>query len=360
VEDLTMNREFGGESVDRPAAVRPGEELDVERLAPYLEKALGVDGEVGVRQFPSGYSNLTYLVRIGDSEFVLRRPPFGSKPKSGHDMQREHNVLSALHASFPYCPEPLHYCDDPSVIGSPFYVMRRLEGIIVRRDFPRELSLSSGDVRALFFNLIDVHVELHSVDFREVDLEDFGKPEGYVKRQVQGWSKRFRRTRTPDVPDCEGVMAWLEESRPPDTGGGCIIHNDFRLDNVVLDARDPLKIIGVLDWEMATLGDPLMDLGASLAYWVDRTDPPEFQALHMMPTIVEGAPTRAEVVARYAERSGLAIDDFSFYYCYGLFRLAVIVQQIYFRSYHGQTDDPRFRGLNRWVGALAGAAERLI
>jgi aminoglycoside phosphotransferase (APT) family kinase protein len=155
-------------------------------------------------------------------------------------------------------------------------------------------------------------------------------------------------------------MAWLEASRPPDTGGGCIIHNDFRLDNVVLDARDPLEIIGVLDWEMATLGDPLMDLGASLAYWVDRTDPPEFQALHMMPTIVEGAPTRAEVVARYAERSGLAIDEFNFYYCFGLFRLAVIVQQIYYRSYHGQTDDPRFRGLNRWVGALAGAAGRLI
>jgi aminoglycoside phosphotransferase (APT) family kinase protein len=355
-----MNRDFGGEPVDRPVAVRLGEELDVERLGPYLEDALGVEGEIGVRQYPSGYSNLTYLVRIGDAEFVLRRPPFGSKPKSGHDMQREHAVLSALHESFPYCPEPLLYCDDPSVIGSPFYVMQRLEGIIVRRDFPPELSLSPADVRSLFEHLIDVHVALHSVDYREVGLEDFGKPEGYVERQVQGWSKRFRRARTPDVPDFEGVMAWLEASRPPDTGGGCIIHNDFRLDNVVLDARDPLKIIGVLDWEMATLGDPLMDLGASLAYWVDRTDPPEFQALHMMPTIVEGAPTRAEVVARYAERSGLAIDEFNFYYCFGLFRLAVIVQQIYYRSYHGQTDDPRFRGLNRWVGALAGAAGRLI
>jgi hypothetical protein len=145
-----MNRDFGGEPVDRPVAVRPGEELDVERLGPYLEDALGVEGEIGVRQYPSGYSNLTYLVRIGDAEFVLRRPPFGSKPKSGHDMQREHTVLSALHESFPYCPEPLLYCDDPSVIGSPFYVMQRLEGIIVRRDFPPELSLSPADVRSLF------------------------------------------------------------------------------------------------------------------------------------------------------------------------------------------------------------------
>lgn len=355
-----MKRDLGGESVDRPAAVRPGEELDVERLAPYLEGALGVKGECCVRQFPSGYSNLTYLVRIGEDELVLRRPPFGSKPKTGHDMQREHTVLSALHSSFPYCPEPLLFCDDPSVVGSPFYVMRRLEGIIVRRDFPPELSLSPDDVRSLFKRLIDVHVELHSVDFREVGLEDFGRPEGYIERQVRGWSRRYRRARTPDVPDFEEVMAWLGASLPPETGGGSIIHNDFRLDNVVLDADDPMKIIGVLDWEMATLGNPLMDLGASLAYWVDRSDPPEFQALHMMPTIVEGAPTRAEMVARYAERSGRAIDDFNFYYCYGLFRLAAIVQQIYYRSYHGQTDDSRFRGLNQWVGALAGAAGRLI
>ena len=213
--------------------------------------------------------------------------------------------------------------------------------------------MSPSDVGGIFDRVVDVHVELHSVDFRAVGLEDFGKPEGYVERQVAGWSDRYRRARTPDVPDCEGIMAWLEENRPPDSGPGCIVHNDFRLDNVVLDPTDPMRVVGVLDWEMATLGDPLMDLGASLAYWVEQGDPEGFQAMRMMPTNADGAPTRAEVVARYAAKSGLEVGDFSFYYCYGLFRLAGIVQQIYYRSYHGQTEDPRFQKpqpLGRWSG----------
>ena len=342
--------------LDRPTGVRPGEELDLERLAPYLGETLGLDGAIEVTQFPSGFSNLTYLLRIGGNEIVLRRPPFGSKPKSGHDMKREHHVLSALRPAFPYCPKPLHYCEDDSIIGSPFYVMERVKGIIVRREFPSGMSLSPGDVRALFDRVVDVHVELHSVDCKKVGLEDFGQPEGYVERQISGWSDRYRRARTPDVPDCEGVMAWLGANRPPDSGPGCIVHNDFRLDNVVLDPDDPLQVIGVLDWEMATLGDRLMDLGASLAYWVEQADPPAFQAMGMMPTNADGAPTRAEVVERYAWKSGFEIRDFGFYYCYGLFRLAVIVQQIYYRSFHGQTEDPRFKNLNHWVGALAAAA----
>jgi len=347
-------------SLDRPTAVRTGEELNLARLGPLLHEALDLVSDVEVLQYPSGFSNLTYMLRIGDVEVVLRRPPFGSKPKSGHDMKREHDVLAALHGSYPYCPKPLLYSDDESIIGSPFYVMERIEGIIVRRDFPPGLSLSPEDVRALFDRVVDVHVELHSVDYRAVGLEDFGKPEGYVERQVAGWSDRYRRARTPDVPDCEGIMAWLEENRSPDSGPGCIVHNDFRLDNLVLDPVDPMRIVGVLDWEMATLGDPLMDLGASLAYWVEQSDPAGLQAMRMMPTNADGAPTRAEVVARYAAKSGLEVGDFSFYYCYGLFRLAVIVQQIYYRSYHGQTEDPRFRNMNLWVGGLAATAEAVI
>jgi aminoglycoside phosphotransferase (APT) family kinase protein len=347
------------DTIDRPIDVRPGEKLDVTGLEPYLKETLSLEGEIEVLQYPSGFSNLTYLLRVGDTDVVLRRPPFGSKPKSGHDMKREHDVLEVLHDSFPYCPKPLLFCDDESIIGSPFYVMERIEGVIVRRDFPSGLSLSPEAVGTLFNHVVDVHVELHSVDYRAAGLEDFGDPEGYVERQVAGWSDRYRRARTPDVPDCETVMAWLEEKRPPDSGPGCIVHNDFRLDNVVLDPADPLRIVGVLDWEMATLGDPLMDLGASLAYWVERGDPPAFQAMRMMPTNADGAPTRAEVVARYAEKSGMKIGNFDFYYCYGLFRLAVIAQQIYYRSYHGQTDDPRFRSLNLWVGALAEAAEEV-
>jgi aminoglycoside phosphotransferase (APT) family kinase protein len=344
------------DSIDRPTEVRPGETLDVARLSPYLRDTLNLEGEVEVLQYPSGFSNLTYMLRVGDTEFVLRRPPFGSKPKSGHDMKREHDVLAALHGAFPYCPKPLVYCDDETVIGSPFYLMERIEGIIVRRDFPAGMSLSPEEVRALFDRVVDVHVELHSVDYRAVGLEHFGNPEGYVERQIGGWSDRYRKARTPDVPDCEGIMAWLEGNRRPESGSGCIVHNDFRLDNLVLDPAEPQRITGVLDWEMATLGDPLMDLGASLAYWVEQADPSGFKAMRMMPTDADGAPTRAEVVARYAAKSGLEVEDFSFYYCYGLFRLAGIVQQIYYRSYHGQTEDPRFKNLNLWVGGLAAAA----
>ena len=344
-------------SIDRPTAVRPSEGLDLARLSPFLRSNLGLEGEVEILQFPSGFSNLTYMLRVGGTEIVLRRPPFGSKPKTGHDMAREHRVLEALRDAFPYCPKPLLLCEDESVLGCPFYLMERVRGIIVRREIPRELAWTPDDIGTLFGRLVDVHVELHSVDYRAVGLEEFGKPEGYVERQVAGWSERYRRARTPDVPDCEEVMGWLEKNRPPDRGRGCIIHNDFRLDNLVLDEKDPLKIIGVLDWEMATIGDPLMDLGASLAYWVERGDPREIQAISMVPTNAEGAPTRTEVVEHYSARSGIEIDDFSFYYCYGLFRLAVIVQQIYYRSYHGQTEDPRFSSLNYWVAALAGAAQ---
>ncbi len=347
-------------TIDRPTAVRRGEELDLERLAPYLQDQLGLEGIVEVTQFPSGFSNLTYLLRIGEVDLVLRRPPFGSKPKSGHDMQREHDVLAALRDSYPYCPKPLLYSDDETIIGSPFYVMERIEGVIVRRDFPPGLEMSPDDIGAVFRQVVGTQAELHAIDPKAVGLANFGKAEGYVERQVDGWSKRYRNARTPDVPDCEAIMAWLQEHRPPEVGSGCIVHNDFRLDNVVLDAGDPTRIIGVLDWEMATLGDPLMDLGASLAYWVEAADPPLMQAMRMMPTTAEGAPTRAEVVALYAASSGLEIGDFGFYYCFGLFRLAVIVQQIYYRAYHGQTKDPRFQNLNHWVAVLAGTAESLI
>ena len=344
-------------AIDEPTGVRSGEGLDLNRLGPFLQESLDLGGEVRILQFPSGYSNLTYLLRIGDTDLVLRRPPFGSKPRSGHDMRREFTVLSALHGSFPYCPEPLLFCDDESIIGCPFYLMERLEGIIIRREVPPALGLEPADVRRIFERVIDVHAELHAVDYRAVGLGDFGNPEGYVERQIAGWSRRYRRARTPDVPDGKELMGWLEENTPADTGSGCIVHNDFRLDNVVLDPENPFNVIGVLDWEMAAIGDPLMDLGASLAYWVEKTDPAGFQAMRIMPTNVEGAPTRAEVVARYAAKSGLKIDNFTFYYCYGLFRLAVIIQQIYFRSYHGETGDPRFKNFNHWVAALIGAAD---
>lgn len=347
--------------IDNATRSRDGEELDAGRLLPFLRKAIpGLEGDLEILQFPSGFSNLTYLLTVGDREMVLRRPPVGSKPKSGHDMKREFTVLSALQTAFPYCPVPIALCEDESILGAPFYVMQRLRGTIVRSDLPRGLELSPEEIGALFDRVVGVHAELHLVDPARVGLQDFGRPDGYAGRQVGGWSERFRRSRTPNVPDGERVMEWLTSEIPADPDRTSLIHNDFRLDNLVLDSADPLRIVGVLDWEMATLGDPLMDLGASLAYWVEAGDPPEMHALRMMPTHLDGAPTRREVVERYAKISGSDVGAFDFYYCYGLFRLAGIIQQIYYRSYHGQTQDERFRHLHLAVHGLIAAAEKVI
>ncbi len=339
---------------------RPGEEIDAGRLAAYLAKVRpDLGGPLEITQFPAGHSNLTYLLRVGEEELVLRRPPGGTKPKSGHDMHREWVMLSALEGHFPYVPEPVAYCDDPAVLGAPFFIMRRIRGLILRRDLPSNLHLDPGAMRTLCERLIDVHRELHALDYREMGLEGLGHPDGYVERQVAGWSRRYRAARTPDVPDFEEVMEWLKANRPPERGAS-IIHNDFRFDNVVLDPDEPLRILGVLDWEMATIGDPLMDLGASLAYWIEANDPPQLQAIRLVPTTHPGALTRQEVVSRYLEESGLEVENFVFYYVYGLFRLAGIAQQIYYRFYHGQTRDGRFGSLGRAVHVLEATARRAM
>jgi aminoglycoside phosphotransferase (APT) family kinase protein len=347
--------------IDQAKNARPGEELALDRLAPYLKAAVpGLDGELEALQFPAGHSNLTYLLRIGDRELVMRRPPFGKKPKSGHDMKREYTVLSALHGSYPYAPKPLAYCEDEEVLGCPFYVMERLHGIIVRRLFPPGVLQSPADAREVFENLIDVLVELHTLDYRAIGLGDFGRPEGYVERQVTGWCARYQRVRTPDVPDFEHVMSWLVEKMPARSARSSIIHNDYRLDNVVLDPEQPTRIIGVLDWEMATIGDPLMDLGETLAYWMQRDDPPELQGMRMCPTHVKGALTRDEVVERYARGTGIGVDLLDFYYCFGLFRNAVISQQIYYRYFRGQSHDLRFGMFGHSVAALERVCRDII
>jgi aminoglycoside phosphotransferase (APT) family kinase protein len=347
--------------MDKPTSARDGEGLDTERIGAFIRDSIpGLRGEISILQFPSGYSNLTYLLTIGGDEFVLRRPPFGSKAKTAHDMAREFRILTALHPVFPYCPRPLLYSEDASIIGAPFYVMERMRGIILRRDLPPGFSLPPDQARRLCERVVDVHLELHSIDFRAIGLDTFGKPEGYVGRQVSGWIRRYRAARTPDAPDGEEVMAWIAENAPKDSDRPAVIHNDYRLDNLVLDAEDPLRIIGVLDWEMAAIGDPLMDLGASLAYWVQPDDPPEMNLLRMIPSNIEGAMTRKEIVARYLERSNRPNQDLEFYYCFGLFRLGVIAQQIYYRFYHGQTRDERFRSLVFAVTALDNAASKVV
>lgn len=348
-------------SVDEPVEVRSGEELDGEKVKEYLISHIpGLYGEIEIRQFPSGFSNLTYSIKIGEREMILRRPPFGKKAKTAHDMWREFRVLSNLRPYFCYCPQPLLYCDDESVMGTPFYVMDRVKGIILRKNYPKGFSLSLREAESLCNRFIEVLVELHTIDYKKAGMADFGKPEGYVRRQVEGWSTRYRDARTPDAPDFEKVMAWLVEKMPAESHVVSVIHNDYKFDNVVLNPQNPLEIIGVLDWEMATIGDPLMDLGSSLAYWIDRDDPREYHHMRMLPTTEPGMLTRGEVVERYAKLMGIEVAKFDFYLCFGFFRLAVIAQQIYYRFYHGQTKDKRFEMLIFAVALLEKAALELI
>ncbi|OHD65417.1 MAG: aminoglycoside phosphotransferase [Spirochaetes bacterium RBG_13_51_14] len=331
-------------TIDEPVAVREGDELDVATIGEFLKDAIpGTMGAIRIKQFPNGYSNLTYLIQAGDREMILRRPPFGKKPKSGHDMSREYRILKALKPIFRYCPEPLVYSEDPAIMGCPFYVMERIHGLIIRKQLPLGMHLTKDGARKLSENFITVLCELHSIDYKKVGLENFGRPEGYVKRQVNGWIGRYRDARTPDVSDYEDIMGWLMEKMPGESGTPCVIHNDYKFDNVVLDSENPLEIIGVLDWEMATIGDPLMDFGNSLAYWVEWDDARPLGDIAMMATNIEGMITRVEQIALYSKITGRVIDNFDFYYCFGLFRLAAIWQQLYYRYYHGQTRDERFQ-----------------
>ncbi len=347
--------------IDKAKSVRKGDELDAAKVEVFLKDQIpGLSGALEVGQFPSGYSNLTYLLRVDDREFVLRRPPFGTKAATAHDMNREYTIQKRLKPVFPYCPQVFAYCDDESVIGSPFYIMERVRGIILRKDLPEGLSFSEDHARRLCEKLLDVHLELHGIDYAKAGLGDFGKPAGYVRRQVEGWSKRYRKARTPDAPDFERVMEWLADEMPPDTDRPTIIHNDYRFDNVVLDTHDPMRIIAVLDWEMATVGDPLMDLGNSLAYWIQADDPPETQLMRLLPTTMPGAMTRDEMAERYSEKSGRSIEKFDWHLCFGYFRLAVIAQQIYYRFFHGQTTNEKFRMLVMGVHILENAAGKLI
>ncbi|RJX35366.1 MAG: phosphotransferase family protein [Desulfarculus sp.] len=346
---------------DQAAPIRSGEELSRERLAAYLKQAVPeLRGELEIEQFPRGFSNLTYLLKVGERQMVLRRPPHGTKAKSAHDMGREFRVLSALQGVFPYCPRPLAFCQDPAVMGCDFYVMERLQGVILRKQLPPGLSFPPEQMGRLCRRLLEVQLELHGIDYQAVGLGDFGKPVGYVERQVLGWSQRYRAAHTPDAPDYEWVMAWLVEHMPLDSVRPAIIHNDFKLDNVVLDPADLTRIVGVLDWEMATIGDPLMDLGNSLAYWVQSDDPPELIQIASVPTYLPGSPSRRELMQLYAQKSGLALEGFDYYYCFGLFRLAVIAQQIYYRFHHGQTKDQRFAALILAVQVLERAARQVI
>ncbi len=334
--------------------VREEDRFDVARMHEWLRPFIGVAELPEVMQFRSGASNLTYLLQYPGRELVLRKPPFGTKAASAHDMKREFLIQSRLQPVYPLVPTMIALCDDQAVMGSDFYVMERVVGDIFRRDVPE--GVTPADVSVMAESLINGLVQLHAVDASI--LSELNKGPGYVQRQVEGWSKRYRNALTDDVPNGEKVMAWLEANRPDDVAS-CVIHGDWRIDNVVFDLK-AARIVGVLDWELATVGDPLMDLGSALAYWVDRDDEPAFASLRRQPSHLPGMPTREEFVQKYLQLSGRRCDDFTFYEVFGLFRLAVIIQQIWARYRAGQTTNPAFAGFGDACNTLVNRAERLI
>jgi aminoglycoside phosphotransferase (APT) family kinase protein len=346
---------------DRPSPVRAGQGFDVGALASWLRpRVAGLESAERapeLLQFGRGFSNLTYLARFGDRELVVRRAPPGVNIKSAHDMGREFRILSALAPSWPKAPRPLAHCEDASVIGTPFYVMERVRGVILRAKAPEGLALDATTMRRASEATCDTLAEIHALDWKGVGLGDLGKPQGYVERQVKGWAERYLKARTDDVPQVERLGAWLEEHRPAETGerGATIVHNDFKYDNVVL-APDLGRVVAVLDWEMATIGDPLMDLGTALGYWIEPDDPPVFQVTVFGPTNRPGNLTRVEFAERWSKATGRDASNVLFYYAFALFKLAVVAQQLYKRWVDGHTKEERYAMMIEGVRAVATSA----
>lgn len=359
--------------------VRAGEEIDVRRLSKYLSTYIAPEaGEVSVEQFPAGSSNLTYLIRIGKSEYVLRRPPFGNTIKTAHDMKREFQVLSKLSSVYPPAPKPLLHCVDESVIGSEFYLMERRNGLIIRGQFPagvpitgknaeartsartiNELETSHNFLLDVCKSFIRNLADLHSLDYKAAGLGDLGKPEGYCRRQVEGWTKRYFAAKTHDLPELETAIKWLNENVPAESGAS-LVHNDYKFDNVMLDPHDLTRITAVLDWEMVTVGDPLMDLGTTLGYWMSTAEGDEMLNMPFNPRVLMENITRRELAEMYAAASGRDVSNILFYYIFGTFKISVIAQQIYSRYVKGFTKDERFANFDRFVAALGMIADKAI
>lgn len=348
----------------RALAVRDEDSLDLEALLEWAnESGVGLHGPLELLQFQGGASNLTYLVTdsVGTS-YVLRKPPHGVKAASAHDMGREARVLSALSPVLPAAPNVIAYCEDAEVLGTPFYLMEYIKGYILSTSIPLELDASESAVRVLCESMVDAFAQLHQINVSDVGLTELDRGNGYVARQVSGWSKRYRDARTADVPDAEGLMAWLSSNQPPDVEHA-LIHGDWRLDNLVLDSRG--ELIGILDWEMSTVGDPCMDLGAAMSYWVQADDDPEFSSFRMQPSDAPGMLTRSEIVERYAALMGGEVAQslrihWKFYEIFGLFRLAVIIQQIWARYQSGASTNSRFAGFGQVVNMLMSRAQNQL
>lgn len=340
--------------LDQANDIRKGEELDISNLADYLvEQSDEFVGAITLKQFTKGFSNLTYLLSVGNKDYVLRRPPFGANIKTAHDMSREFKLLTLLQPYYGKIPQPVLYCEDTEVIGAPFYIMERIEGVVIRSKIPEGMDASPDFMRQLSISLIDNLAEIHSIDIYESKLTDLGKPEGYVARQVSGWIKRYQNAATDVIVEMDELAAWMTQHQPADNPPA-LIHNDYKYDNVVLDPENLTQIKAVLDWEMATIGDPLMDLGTTLAYWVAAEENDLLKSFNL--SWLPGNLTRKELVERYLSKSSLKVQpsDLLFYYIFGIFKVAVIAQQIYSRFKAGHSQDKRFAGMIHLVRAAAG------
>jgi aminoglycoside phosphotransferase (APT) family kinase protein len=345
---------------NRTAPIRAGEELPIDRMAEWLTEHLPEAGAtLSIEQFPAGHSNLTYLLRWGTTELVLRRPPFGNQVKSAHDVGRECRVLSQLSQVFAAAPHPYAYCDDEAVIGAPFYVMERRRGLVLRERCPTEWTIDRELARRISTTLIDTLATLHALDYRAAGLGDLGKPEGYVKRQVTGCINRYTQASTRELPEMDRAGRWLTENLPGESGAA-VIHNDFKFDNVMFDPDDPARIVAVLDWEMVTIGDPLMDLGTTLGFWIEAGDAESLRRSAFGPTALPGSLTRRELVERYQQQTGREVTNPLFYYCYGLYKIAMLLQQIFARYARGHTRDARFARLEQVVVDIARQADRAL
>ena len=342
--------------------IRQSEQLNWPALEAYLREQL--PGKIDaaspmiVEQFPGGHSNLTYLLRFGSREFAMRRPPFGPVPPRAHDMARECRILAALNPFYPLAPKPFLLCEDVSIIGSTFYVMERRSGLVIRQNEPPEVANQPDLRRRVSAAVIDALADLHLIDVYSHGLASLGKPPGFVERQVRGWSQRWEGAKTSEQPEMDKLSKWLVDRLPTDVATPTFLHGDYKLDNIMLDAEDVGRLVAVFDWEMSAVGDPLVDLGILLAYWVHTADISQGDSLSSV-TRLTGWYTRSEILEHYTRRTGHDLSAIVFYEVFAVFKLAVVLQQIFYRYHRGQTDDARFAKLDRHVQRLAEIATRL-
>ena len=334
-------------------SVRPGEELNQDVLARYLQSQLpdmfGTDIEI--EQFAAGHSNLTYLVRSGGTEAVLRRAPLGTVAAKAHDMAREFQILRAVHPAFLLAPEPILFCDDASIIGAPFQLMERRTGIVIDREWPDVFEPTAENARLISMSPIDTLAKLHAIDYKSTHLSEMVHPDGYLERQVNGWIGRYEKAKTDEISAADEVKKKLSTSIPT-SPSPTIVHNDLKLNNMLLAPDVPGQVTAVVDWEMATVGDPLTDLGTTLSYWAQAGDPEVM--LHFTGGLehIEGMVTREDMIQAYAKQTGRDVSNIGYYLMFATFKVAVICQQIYFRWKRGQTKDERFASLGQVARGL--------